>query len=113
MVEEDELQAATQQLTQDFLCQVIQEEEGWGKKTDDSGQEAGSDKEGEGSLRQAAPLAAILGKLPSAASLGLQQTFEESGGSEKPDGESSNTIAVDRWGGVYFHGLCCHWCFHR
>lgn len=93
-VGEDELQAAAQQLTQDFLCQVIQEEEGQGKKTDDNEQE---EKEGAGSLRQAAPLAAILGKLPSAASLGLQQTFEES--SDKPDGENRNAFVMDsdRW----------------
>uniref|UniRef100_A0A3Q1GAN5 B-related factor 1 n=1 Tax=Acanthochromis polyacanthus TaxID=80966 RepID=A0A3Q1GAN5_9TELE len=74
--EDAELQAATQHLTQDFLCQVIQEEEGLGKKTDNCEQEAGLENNGLGSHRQAAPLAVILGKMPSAASLSLQQTFQ-------------------------------------
>lgn len=90
-VEDDELQAAAQHLTQDFLCQVIQEEEGRGKKTDDSEQEAGTEKEGVGAQRQAAPLAVILGQLPSTTSLGLQQSFNESETGEKPDGENRNT----------------------
>lgn len=85
--EEDELQVAAQQLTQDFLCQVIQDEEGQGKTTDDGEQEVEHTEEAE-SLRHAAPLTAILGRLPSTVSLGLQQTFEES--SEKPDGETGN-----------------------
>ncbi|XP_068198534.1 transcription factor IIIB 90 kDa subunit-like isoform X2 [Antennarius striatus] len=80
--EDDELRAAAQQLTQDFLCQVIQEEEGRGEAGDDSGRE-----EGEGSQRQAAPLAAILGKLPAPVSLGLQQTFDASEASEEPGDE--------------------------
>lgn len=79
---------------------MIQEEEGRGKNTDDSEQEAGSEKEGEGSVRQAAPLAVILGKLASAASRGLQQTIEESAGSEKPGGECRDALATERWGGV-------------
>uniref|UniRef100_A0A3Q1C2G0 Transcription factor IIIB 90 kDa subunit n=1 Tax=Amphiprion ocellaris TaxID=80972 RepID=A0A3Q1C2G0_AMPOC len=87
--EDAELQAATQHLTQDFLCQVIQEEEeGLGKKTDDCEREAGLENKGVGSHRQAAPLAVILGKLPSAASLSLQQTFQtvdDSETGEKPD----------------------------
>uniref|UniRef100_A0A3B4ZBL5 B-related factor 1 n=1 Tax=Stegastes partitus TaxID=144197 RepID=A0A3B4ZBL5_9TELE len=90
--EDAELEAATQHLTQDFLCQVIQEEEGLGKKTDDCEQKAGPENEGAGSHRQVAPLAAILGKLPSAASLGLQQSFQtvdESETGEKPDVSSS------------------------
>nr|XP_046229526.1 transcription factor IIIB 90 kDa subunit-like isoform X3 [Scatophagus argus]XP_046229527.1 transcription factor IIIB 90 kDa subunit-like isoform X3 [Scatophagus argus]XP_046229528.1 transcription factor IIIB 90 kDa subunit-like isoform X3 [Scatophagus argus] len=94
-VEEDELQVAAQKLTQDFLCQVIQEEEGRGKKTDDSGQEAGSDGEEAGPQRQGAPLAAILGKLPSAASLGLQQTYDELETCEKPDDEQSEGGELD------------------
>uniref|UniRef100_UPI0037E86A82 BRF1 general transcription factor IIIB subunit b n=1 Tax=Semicossyphus pulcher TaxID=241346 RepID=UPI0037E86A82 len=94
-VEEDELQAAAQHLTQDFLCQVIQEEEGQGKKTDVSGQEGVPDKEGTGPQRQAAPLAIILGKLPSAASLGLQQTFDESETGEKLDDEQSESGELD------------------
>lgn len=85
-VDDAELQAAAQHLTQNFLCQVIQEEEGWGKKTDGSEQGAGPENEEVGPQRQAAPLAAILGKLPSVASLGLQQTFSESDAGGKPDG---------------------------
>uniref|UniRef100_A0A4W6EI34 Transcription factor IIIB 90 kDa subunit n=1 Tax=Lates calcarifer TaxID=8187 RepID=A0A4W6EI34_LATCA len=75
-VEDAELQAATQHLTQDFLCQVIQEEEEEGRanKTGDGEQEVGPEKEGVGPQRQVAPLAVILGKLPS--SLDLQQTFQ-------------------------------------
>uniref|UniRef100_A0AAQ4RRJ4 Transcription factor IIIB 90 kDa subunit n=1 Tax=Gasterosteus aculeatus aculeatus TaxID=481459 RepID=A0AAQ4RRJ4_GASAC len=65
-MEDSDLQAATQHLTQNFLCEVIQDEEGQGKKPDDSDQEAGSDEEGAGPHLQA-PLAVILGKLPSAA----------------------------------------------
>lgn len=64
---------------------MIQEEEGQGKRADDRGDRAGSETEEVGSLCQAAPLAAILGKLPSAASLGLEQNSQES--TEKPDGE--------------------------
>ncbi|XP_008297140.1 transcription factor IIIB 90 kDa subunit [Stegastes partitus] len=96
--EDAELEAATQHLTQDFLCQVIQEEEGLGKKTDDCEQKAGPENEGAGSHRQVAPLAAILGKLPSAASLGLQQSFQtvdESETGEKPDDEQSEGGELD------------------
>nr|XP_046229525.1 transcription factor IIIB 90 kDa subunit-like isoform X2 [Scatophagus argus] len=94
-VEEDELQVAAQKLTQDFLCQVIQEEEGRGKKTDDSGQEAGSDGEEAGPQRQGAPLAAILGKLPSAASLGLQQTYDELETYEQSEGGELDLDGID------------------
>uniref|UniRef100_A0A665X5N3 Transcription factor IIIB 90 kDa subunit n=1 Tax=Echeneis naucrates TaxID=173247 RepID=A0A665X5N3_ECHNA len=52
VVEDAELQAATQHLTQDFLCQDT------------------------GPQRQVPPLAIILGKLPRSASLDLQQTFQ-------------------------------------
>ncbi|XP_070705338.1 BRF1 general transcription factor IIIB subunit b isoform X2 [Pempheris klunzingeri] len=82
--EDDELQAATQHLTQDFLCQVIHEEEGRGKKTGDNEQGVGPEKEGVSPQRQAAPLASILGKLPDT-SLDLQQTLDEPETSEKPD----------------------------
>ncbi|KAM4522087.1 transcription factor IIIB 90 kDa subunit-like [Odontesthes bonariensis] len=93
-----ELQAATQHLTQDFLCEVMQEEEGRGKKAENGGcsqevgpeeegrgkkaenggcgQEVGPQEEGAGSLRQLPPLPSILGTLPSAASLQLQETFQ-------------------------------------
>uniref|UniRef100_A0A3Q3XC88 Transcription factor IIIB 90 kDa subunit n=1 Tax=Mola mola TaxID=94237 RepID=A0A3Q3XC88_MOLML len=91
--EDNELAAAAQQLTQDFLCQVIQEEEGRGKKTDDGEQEAGSEKQGVHSLRKAAPLAAILGSLPSAASLSLQRSPEDT--SEKPEDEQSEGGELD------------------
>uniref|UniRef100_A0A3B4WFV6 B-related factor 1 n=1 Tax=Seriola lalandi dorsalis TaxID=1841481 RepID=A0A3B4WFV6_SERLL len=64
-VEDAELQAATQHLTQDFLCQVIQEEEeGREKRTGDGKQESRPDKGGAGPQRQVPPLAVILGKLP-------------------------------------------------
>ncbi|XP_040920113.1 BRF1 RNA polymerase III transcription initiation factor subunit b isoform X2 [Toxotes jaculatrix] len=92
-VEDAEFQAAAQHLTQDFLCQVIQEEEGRGKETEDSKQEEGPEKEGVGPQRQVAPLAVILGKLPSTASLNLQQTFQTFSKSEpgqKPDGASAD-----------------------
>lgn len=84
--EEEEIHAAAQKLTQDFLCQVIQEEEGRSKKTDE--EEYLSKEEAE-RLRQAAPLAAIFRNLPTAASLGLQENHEESG--EMPDGETRST----------------------
>uniref|UniRef100_A0A665X6D3 Transcription factor IIIB 90 kDa subunit n=1 Tax=Echeneis naucrates TaxID=173247 RepID=A0A665X6D3_ECHNA len=76
VVEDAELQAATQHLTQDFLCQVIQEEEGQDKKTDDNEHELVPEKEDTGPQRQVPPLAIILGKLPRSASLDLQQTFQ-------------------------------------
>ncbi|XP_042247378.1 transcription factor IIIB 90 kDa subunit-like isoform X1 [Thunnus maccoyii] len=99
-VEDDELQAATQHLTQDFLCHVIQEEEGRGKKTDDSvgEKEAGPEHEGEGPPRHTAPLAVILGKLPRVASLGLQQTFQTFSKLEtdsQPDDEHSESGDLD------------------
>lgn len=77
--EDVELQAATHHLTEDFLCQVIQEEEGRGMKGD---RKAEPEKESMGPHRQAASLSSILGKLPSAASLSLQQTFQTSDTSE-------------------------------
>ncbi|GAA6227682.1 transcription factor IIIB 90 kDa subunit-like [Lates japonicus] len=95
-VEDAELQAATQHLTQDFLCQVIQEEEGRANKTGDGEQEVGPEKEGAGPQRQVAPLAVILGKLPS--SLDLQQTFQTFNKSEtchKPDDEDSESGELD------------------
>ncbi|XP_030260187.1 transcription factor IIIB 90 kDa subunit [Sparus aurata] len=94
-VEDKELRVATQQLTQDFLCQVIQEEEGRGKKKDDSNKEPGSEKDVEGSQRQATPLAVILGKLPTATSLGLQPTCDESETREKQDDEQSEGGELD------------------
>ncbi|XP_074472447.1 transcription factor IIIB 90 kDa subunit isoform X2 [Sebastes fasciatus] len=96
-IEDAELQAAAQHLTQNFLCQVIQEEDGIDKKTDDE-QEAGPDKDGAGPQRQAAPLAVILGKLPSAASLSLQQTFQtfnEPATGEQPDDDQSESGELD------------------
>ncbi|XP_025760601.1 transcription factor IIIB 90 kDa subunit, partial [Oreochromis niloticus] len=74
-----EFQVATHHLTEDFLCQVIQEEEGRGVNGD---QEAVPEKESMGPHRQAAYLTSIPGKLPSAASLSLQQTFQTSDTSE-------------------------------
>lgn len=74
---DDEVQAAAQRLTQDFLCHVIQEEEeGWGKKAEDEGK-----ARAEG-LGQGPPLGAILGNLPS---LDLQQDLEDCA---EPEGET-------------------------
>ncbi|XP_034555245.1 BRF1 RNA polymerase III transcription initiation factor subunit b [Notolabrus celidotus] len=92
-VEEDEFQAAAQHLTQEFLGQVLQEEEGLGTKTGVSAEEAGPEKEEAVHQRQAAPLAIILGKLPTAAS--LQPTFDESENSDKPDDEQSEGGELD------------------
>ncbi|XP_054618112.1 BRF1 RNA polymerase III transcription initiation factor subunit b [Dunckerocampus dactyliophorus] len=69
---EDDLQNATQHLTQDFLCQVMQEEERLCKKDQDIGEpRAGSD--GVPSPQQAPSVATIMA---SAAALDLQQTFQ-------------------------------------
>ncbi|XP_071323708.1 transcription factor IIIB 90 kDa subunit-like isoform X2 [Trachinotus anak] len=97
-VEDAELQAATQHLTQDFLCQVIQEEEGQDKTTDDRNQESGPKKEDVGPQRQVPPLAVILGKLPSTASLDLQETFQTFNKAEtgqKPDNDQSESGELD------------------
>lgn len=75
---EDEVQAAAQRLTQDFLCHVIQEQEGWGKKAEDGEHKEDLLKETVDSVRQGPPLGIILGNLSSAASLDLQQDLEES-----------------------------------
>lgn len=78
--EEDELQAAAEKLTQDFLCQVIQDEEVVGGEGKRMGPEKAEEEEENGrSLCQSAPLVAILGKLGTTASLDPQQ--------EKADGE--------------------------
>lgn len=119
-IEDAELQAAAQHLTQNFLCQVIQEEDGIDKKTDDE-QEAGPDKDGAGPQRQAAPLAVILGKLPSAASLSLQQTFQtfnEPATGEQPDGTYYIIMTSSRTHGQVVNLFilmvcCCLWCFYR
>ncbi|XP_027896738.1 transcription factor IIIB 90 kDa subunit-like isoform X1 [Xiphophorus couchianus] len=81
------LQAAAQRLTQDFLRQVIQEEEGGGAP-----QEA--ETEGAGRPAQGAPLASILGN----ASLGLQEsfhTFEPPEPDQNPDGDPSPSGELD------------------
>ncbi|XP_060948084.1 BRF1 RNA polymerase III transcription initiation factor subunit b [Limanda limanda] len=99
-VEDAELQAATQHLTQDFLCQVIQEEEGRDKRTGDSKQEAGPEKDGLGPQhqvlpqRQVPPLAVILGTLTSSCSLDLQ-SFSESETGQTPDGDQSESGVLD------------------
>lgn len=115
-VEDAEFQAAAQHLTQDFLCQMIQEEEGRRKTTPDSEQESGPDGQGVGLQRQVAPLAAILGKLPSTASLDLHRTFQTFNKSEtagKPDSKKHLyyiIIISSEWGtGVYPDG--CSLCF--
>lgn len=107
---EDELQAAAERLTQDFLCQVIQEEEGGGEGkrmgSEEAGEE-GEEEEDEGkksrSLCQSAPLVAILGKLQTTASLDQQQ--------EKADGEKTET-STPAEGAARTDCRCC--CFlHR
>ncbi|XP_041831413.1 transcription factor IIIB 90 kDa subunit-like isoform X2 [Melanotaenia boesemani] len=95
-----ELQAATQHLTQDFLSQVIQEEQGLGKKPDDGigDQRVEPEMEGVRPPHQINPLTAILGKLPSAATLGLQETFQPFEGSEnggKADDDLSQSGELD------------------
>lgn len=96
--EDADLQAATQRLTQDFLSQVIQEEEGQEKRTLEVvyDQEV-APEEGAGLRPQVPSLASILGRLPSAASLGLHETFntfDESEPSEKPDGERKTSHQI-------------------
>uniref|UniRef100_A0AAQ4S0C8 Transcription factor IIIB 90 kDa subunit n=1 Tax=Gasterosteus aculeatus aculeatus TaxID=481459 RepID=A0AAQ4S0C8_GASAC len=75
-MEDSDLQAATQHLTQNFLCEVIQDEEG----------------QGAGPHLQA-PLAVILGKLPSAAGRSLEQAFQPFTDSEQ--GEQSECGELD------------------
>ncbi|XP_068454850.1 BRF1 RNA polymerase III transcription initiation factor subunit b [Clinocottus analis] len=92
-VKDADLEAAAQHLTQNFLCEVIEEEQERGKKSDD-----GEQKEGEEPHRQGAPLAAILGNLPNAASLSIQQTFQtftRPEEAEKPDDEQSESGELD------------------
>uniref|UniRef100_A0A8C2WU12 B-related factor 1 n=1 Tax=Cyclopterus lumpus TaxID=8103 RepID=A0A8C2WU12_CYCLU len=94
-VKDADLQAAAQHLTHNFLCEVIQEEEGRDKKSDH-----GEQKEGVGPHRQAAPLAAILGNLPSVAGLSIQQTFQTFTGSdegEKLDGVYDIIYILNDW----------------
>lgn len=116
-VEDAEFQAATQHLTQDFLCQMIREEEGWNKMTPDSEQELGSEGRGAGLQRQVAPLAAILGKLPGSTSLDFQrpfQTFNKSETCGKSDGKRLYYVIItsSAWEtGVYPDIWCCSWCF--
>ncbi|XP_029985031.1 transcription factor IIIB 90 kDa subunit-like [Sphaeramia orbicularis] len=100
-----ELEAAAQHLTQDFLCQVIQEETEQGKKTDDICKEgeAGSKPEEAGPSRQTAPLVSILGKLTNAASLDLQESFttlkdtetDNQTADEQPDGGELDLDGID------------------
>lgn len=86
---EDELQAAAERLTQDFLCQVIQEEEvgGEGKRMEPEeaeaeGEEQKQEEKGR-SLCQSAPLVAILGKLQTTASLDQKQENADSEETER------------------------------
>nr|XP_020480296.1 transcription factor IIIB 90 kDa subunit-like [Monopterus albus] len=74
------------QLTQDFLCQVIQEEEGRGVLMNDGKRGTVPESKGARTHHQVAPLADILGKLPSTASRELQQTFTIS----ETDGQSAS-----------------------
>uniref|UniRef100_A0A3Q4GJJ9 Transcription factor IIIB 90 kDa subunit n=1 Tax=Neolamprologus brichardi TaxID=32507 RepID=A0A3Q4GJJ9_NEOBR len=89
--EDVELQAATHHLTEDFLCQVIQEEEGHGMKGD---REAEPEKESMGPHRQAASLTSILGQLPSAASLIRNQALRLPSG-DHPQSEELDLEGID------------------
>ncbi|XP_026164116.1 transcription factor IIIB 90 kDa subunit [Mastacembelus armatus] len=93
-VEDAELQAVTHHLTQDFLCQVIQEE-GHGEVRHDSERGAGPEKEGLRTNRPAPPLAVILGQVPSKASKDLQQTFSISETGGKPEDGQSESGELD------------------
>lgn len=104
--EETELQVATQQLTQDFLCQVIQEEEGRGKTADEGfcEQEVEPEKFGTRTAAQITPLSIILGKLPGQSRPGLQeslQSLEESETGLTADGEHASFIMTSSW--LHFH----------
>lgn len=91
---EDEVQAAAQRLTQNFLCHVIQEQEGWGKKAEDGEHREDLLKETVESVRQGPPLDIILGNLSSAASVDLQQDLEES--ATEPEGETRTSHVKDQ-----------------
>ncbi|XP_013878078.1 transcription factor IIIB 90 kDa subunit isoform X2 [Austrofundulus limnaeus] len=99
-MEETELRAATQQLAQDFLCQVIQEEEGQGKTADEGfcEQEVEPEKFGTRTHAQVTPLSIILGKLPGQSRPGLQESLQfldESETGLKADDESSQNGELD------------------
>ena len=95
--DDDDLEAAAQHLEQDFICQVLQEEQGLG------GPGAVEDAEDAGGVEEATPLkhpslASILGPLPSAASLalGLCDSIQECIAGDKDSGEcvyNSNPLA--------------------
>lgn len=89
---EDEVQAAAQRLTQDFLCHVIQEAEGWGQKAEDGERKEDSEKDAVECLHKVPPLGAILGNLPSAAGLDLQQDLE----SAAQEGETRSTSTTQQ-----------------
>lgn len=95
--EETELQMATQQLTQDFLCQVIHAEEGQGKTADEGfcEQEVDPEKFGTRTHAQVTPLSIILGKIPGQSRPGFQgnlQSLDESETGLKADGEHKSFI---------------------
>lgn len=78
--EEAELEAAAHQLTQDFLCQMMQEDKGGDRGSEDDPPGAGPEVEGEESVHQIAPLDAVLGKLTGPVTFDLHQTFDTSEG---------------------------------
>lgn len=90
---EDEVQVAAQRLTQDFLCHVIQEEEGWGKKAEDAKHRDDSVKETVVSLQKVPPLGAILGNQTSIAGLDLQQDLESAA---ELEGETRTTSITEQ-----------------
>ncbi|XP_076010475.1 transcription factor IIIB 90 kDa subunit-like [Genypterus blacodes] len=83
--EDAELEAATQQMTQDYLCHVIQEEQ---VGNDPKAKKAAESEE---TRCQPASLASILGKLPTASSLGPQEPEKDI----KPDDEESEGGELD------------------
>ncbi|XP_034017999.1 BRF1 RNA polymerase III transcription initiation factor subunit b [Thalassophryne amazonica] len=92
--EDTAFQAATAHLAQDFICQVIQEGEG---KT--SGPDVSSVQDMDPTrverLQRHAPLASILGKLPSAAGLSLQHLFKEPSTGGEHDDEQGQSGELD------------------
>ncbi|XP_062323572.1 BRF1 RNA polymerase III transcription initiation factor subunit b isoform X2 [Osmerus eperlanus] len=93
---DDELEAAAQHLEQDFICQVLQEEQGLG------GPGAVDDAEDVGRVDEAPALkhpslASILGSLPSAASLGLGlcDSIQECIAGDKDSDEKSESGELD------------------
>ncbi|CAN9508005.1 unnamed protein product [Ophioblennius macclurei] len=92
--EDVDFRAATEHLAQDFLCQVVQE------------QGALPETDGARLKCQVAPLAVILGKMPSAASLQQTfQTFDKRPTGETADGRSPATDEASDGGELDLNGI--------